>query len=184
MKKALGLLLMVALVALPALAGDEASMVKAGADDVHMGTVHMLNNVVADHDGHRMAVCGCGKEFEVTADSPSMDIHGMTIYACGPECAEHMKSAGAEDMMKAVSGIESKMQTAHMVTNEFDKDGKHMATCACGTEFEVTSKTSCVMADGMKLNACCDGCAGHVLKASAEERHGMMMKQMKNAAAE
>ena len=132
MKKVLGLMLMVALVALPALAGDDA-MVKPASDDVQMATMHMANNVVSEHDGHKMAICGCGKEFEVTKDSPSMDIHGMTLYACGPECAEHMKGASAEDMMKAVSGIESKMGTAHMVTNEFEKDGKHMATCACGT---------------------------------------------------
>lgn len=181
MKKALGVLLMIALVALPALAGDEAAMVKPAADDVQMGTVHMANNVVAEKEGHKMAVCGCGKEFEVTAESPSMDVHGMTLYACGPECAEHMKAASADDVIKAVSGIEEKLMTANLMTNTFEKEGKQMATCACGTEFEMSAKTSCVVADGMKLNACCDGCATHVMKASAEERHGMMMKQMKTA---
>jgi hypothetical protein len=178
MKKALGLLLMIALVALPALAGDEAAMVKPAADDVHMGTMHVMNNVIAEHDGHKTALCGCGKEFEVTAESPAHNIHGMTLYACGPDCGEMMKKASAEEMMKNVMGLEEKLITANLATNEFEKDGKHMATCACGTEFEMSAKTPCLVADGMKMNACCDGCAEHVMKASAEERHGMMAKHI------
>ena len=98
------------------------------------------------------------------------------IIALALPCLLAPAQASAEDMMKAVSGIESKMGTAHMVTNEFEKDGKHMATCACGTEFEITDKTTCVVADGMKMSACCDGCAQHVMKASAEDRHAMMTK--------
>ena len=32
--------------------------------------------------------------------------------------------------------------------------------------------------DGMKVHTCCNGCAEHVMKASAEERAGMMKKAM------
>ena len=180
MKKALGTLLMLAIIALPAFAGEghDHGTVKAASDDVQMGTMHTMNNVYMSKDGKKMAMCGCGAEFEVSDKTASMDMHGMTMYACGPECAEHMKTATAEEMAAGMDAWQTKFAAKEMMSNAMMKDGHNMATCACGQSFEVTASTPCVVEDGMKMNACCAGCAEHVMKASAEERHGMMMKAM------
>ncbi len=176
MKKII-VLLMLALLALPVMAEDQA-IVQPAADDVQLGTLHALNNVYAVKDEHKTALCACGKEFEVTAETASMNIHGLTMYACGPECAAKMKYASAEEMIKAIMDWEKSFAAKEMASNCMMQDGKKMATCACGGTFEVGVKTPCVVENGMKLNACCDGCAEHVMKASPEERAGMMKKAM------
>lgn len=176
MKKIMILLVFV-MIALPVMAEDQA-IVQPAADDVQMGTLHPLNNVYAVKDEHKTALCCCGKEFEVTAETASTNIHGLTMYSCGPECATKMKSASAEEMIKAITEWEKSFGAKEMATNVMMQDGKKMATCACGGTFEVGTKTPCVVENGMKLNACCDGCAEHVMKASSEERSAMMKKAM------
>lgn len=177
MKKINCLLLMLAFVSLPVMADDHA-MVKPAASDVELGTLHAMNNVYAVKEEQKTALCGCGKEFEVTAKTASIDIHGLTMYACGPECESKLKNASAEEMIQVLMTLEKEFAAKEMMTNCTLKDGKKMATCACGGVFEVGAKTPCVMENGMKLSACCEGCAEHVIKASPEERASMMKKAM------
>lgn len=178
MKRTMGMLLVMVVTALPLLAEDHA-MVKPSATDVQLGTLmHAMNNVVAVKDGHKTALCGCGKEFEVTEATPKMDANGMTFYCCGPECHEHAMKSSPEESAKGMAEWQKAFAAKELVSNEMMKDGKKMATCACGQTFEVTDKTCCVVEDGMKLSTCCNGCAEHVMKAGAEERHGMLQKAM------
>ncbi len=182
MRKALGMLLMLAMIALPAFAGEghdhSADAVKTASGEVQMGTMHAMNNVYMSKDGKKMAMCGCGKEFEVTDKTASTDVHGMTMYACGPDCAEKMKTATAEEMAAGMDAWHKKFAAKEMASNVTVKDGHPIATCACGQSFEVNAETPYIVEDGMKMHACCAGCANHVMKASAEERHGMMIKAM------
>ena len=60
MKKII-VLLMLALIALPVMAEDQA-IVQPAADDVQLGTLHALNNVYAVKDERKTALCACGKE--------------------------------------------------------------------------------------------------------------------------
>lgn len=177
MKNIVGLLIMLVLAVLPVLADDNA-MVQPSSSDVELGTLHALNNVYAVKDEHKTAMCCCGKEFEVTAETASMNIHGLTMYSCGPECASKMKNASAEEMIKAIMAWEKSFAGKEMASNCRMQDGKKMATCACGSVFEVGAKTPCVVENGVKLNTCCEGCAEHVMKASPEERAGMMNKAL------
>ncbi|MCB9358001.1 MAG: hypothetical protein H6508_06210 [Calditrichaeota bacterium] len=181
MNKVFSLMLVLALVALPVLAADEHghTMAKPEMGEVHLATVHMLNNVTSDHDGHKMAHCACGADFEVTDKSPSVELMGGTYYLCGDACAEHVGAMDAEGKAGAISGLQTAMLSSeHMKSNEMMKDGKKMATCACGQTFEVTKDTPEVVADGMRMDACCAGCAEHVMKAAPGERAAMMKKTM------
>lgn len=179
MKKVLGLLLMLALVALSAFAGEESATVKPAATDVQMGTLmHAMDNVTVIKEGHKTALCGCGKEFEVSDKTPKMDANGMTMYCCTPECHEHAMAMKPEEMAAGMMEWQKMFSAKEMASNVMMVDGKKMATCACGQKFEMTDKTCCVVENGMKVNTCCNGCAEHMMKASAEERMGMMQKAM------
>lgn len=180
MKKTLGLLLFLGLAVVSAQADDHA-LVKPAADDVELGTLHTMNNVFAVKEEHKSALCTCGKEFEVTSASASVDIHGLTLYSCSQQCAEKMKGSSAEEMIKAIMDWERSFAAKEMASNCIMQDGKKMATCACGGTFEVGAKTPCVVENGMKLSTCCEGCAEHVMKSSPEERAAMMKKAMYTA---
>lgn len=183
MKTLLGFMLTLALVALPALAGDEA-MIQPAANDVQLGTLHALNNVYTVKDGHQTALCGCGKEFEVTEATPKMDANGMTFYCCSQECHEHAMKSTPEEMAAGMKEWQKAFSGKEMLSNAMLTDGKQMATCACGQTFEVNANSPCVVENGMKMSACCGGCAEHVMKAAPEERGAMMKKVMKTASLE
>lgn len=181
MKKLLILMLALTVAALPALAGEghDHAIVKPAADDVQLGTLHVANNVVSLHDGQKTALCACGSNFDVTEKSPSFSFDGGTYFLCGEGCKAKIEGMDEETKAGAVPGLQKAVLTSeHLMSNEMIKDGKKMATCACGQTFEVKTETPRVIADGMCMDACCGGCAQHVLKASAEERAAMMKKVM------
>jgi len=179
--KPLLLVLLFGVMTLPVTADDH-PVIQAAADDVQLGTLHALNNVIAVSEGHKTALCGCGKEFEVTDATPTMDMAGTTFYCCSQECHDHAAKATAEESAKGMADWQKSFVGKGMLTNAAMVDGKNMATCACGQAFEVTAKSPCVAENGMKMSACCDGCASHVAKAAPEERAAMMNKVMKTAA--
>jgi hypothetical protein len=50
-------------------------------------------------DGKTWAKCGCGKEFEVTAESPRVTENGVTNYCCSKECHDSFASLSDKDRM-------------------------------------------------------------------------------------
>ncbi|MBK6767371.1 MAG: hypothetical protein IPG71_14085 [bacterium] len=181
MKKLLALLFMLALASCPVMA-DEQPVIQPSPGDVQLGTLHALNNVTAIAEGHTLALCGCGMEFEVTDASPKLEMNGTTFYCCSQACHDHASKASAEESATSMAEWQKVFSGKGTLTNAAMVDGKNMATCACGQTFEVTSKSPCVAENGMKMSACCDGCANHVIKTTPEERSAMMKKVMKTAA--
>lgn len=58
----------------------------------------LATNAVA-RDGKTTAVCGCGKTFTVTEQSPAVEENGTRLYCCSEACHEHlMKMSAAERM--------------------------------------------------------------------------------------
>jgi len=176
MKKILGLLMMTMLTVFPVLADDHA-MVQPAADDVHLGTLYVVNNVVEVKDGHSTAHCACGANFDVTEKSAHVAIDGGTYYLCSEQCASTVAAMDETAKKSAIGSLQKALMTeSHMQSNISTKDGKKMATCACGTEFEFGASTPILMENGMRMCACCDGCAKHVKAAEPAQRAAMMQK--------
>ncbi|MBK6910614.1 MAG: hypothetical protein IPK53_14115 [bacterium] len=158
---------------------DDHALVKPAADDVLLGTLHVMNNVVEVKDGHSLAHCACGANFEVTDKSPHVELEGGTYFLCGEQCLSTVGSMDDAAKKSAIGSLQKAMVTEqHMHSNMQLKDGKKVGTCACQGEFEVGSATPMVLENGMLMGACCDGCASHVAKAKPEERAAMMQKVM------
>lgn len=183
MKHFLALLMLLALASF-SFAEDQAvskATMNEATGEVSLASMHAVNNVFAVKDGKQTALCGCGKEFEVTASSPVMDANGMVFYCCGPECHEHAMKSTPEEMQLGMANWQKLMDAKELMCNASMKDGKKMATCACGMDFEVKATCPYVLQDGMKVYTCCDGCSKHVCTASAEERTKMLQKALHTA---
>jgi hypothetical protein len=140
-----------------------------------------LNNVVSvDADGNKTALCGCGMEFKVSDKTPSMNVDGMTVYACSDGCAATM-SGMDKKMMDGKIG-ELKMAVAEnkgLATNAAMMDGKMTATCPCGMSVEVNDKTPFVVENGVKVYTCCDDCLNSFSSADVKIREDAEMKARK-----
>lgn len=137
-----------------------------------------LNNVVGvDADGNKTALCGCGMEFTVTDNSPSITADGMTVYACSEECAS--KLSGMDDRKRA--GKIGELKTAcemhkNLATNAAMMDGKLMADCPCGKHFEVTDHSPYVVENGVKMYVCGNACVAGFSTADKDKREKAQMK--------
>jgi hypothetical protein len=132
---------------------------------------HPLNNVFKmDASGVRTARCMCGKEFQVSNDSPVIKRGDGEYYCCSKGCHDMYESAnkGARDKMFKESW--SSYPMTGMATNAVMKDGKQMATCLCGKEVTVTDKTPNVTENGVKMYVCSDACKTALHGMAANDR--------------
>lgn len=183
MKHFIALLMLLAL-ATAGWAEDQAiskATMNEATGEVSLASMHAINNVVSVKDGKQTALCGCGMEFEVTASTPVVDANGMTFYCCGPGCHEHVAKATPEEAHAGMAAWQKLMDAKSLSCNTATMDGKQMAKCACGMDFEVKAGCHYVLMDGMKVYTCCDGCAKHVCSATAEERTKMLQKALHTA---
>ncbi len=171
MKKLLTVLLAITVVSALSNAEDKQKETTTLDQHVHAIAPERLNNVIQlDTDGHRTALCGCGKQFEVTANSPAVQHGNETIYCCGDACHSSFAGMPAADQDKLISDLNSKLPAENLISNAIEKDGKTVATCLCGKEFEVTDRTPEVTENGVTLDLCGEACAAGLHKMSAEDR--------------
>ena len=167
-------------------AGDKQAVKTGDASGVVAVThVHKpLNNVVKmDAAGKRTALCCCGYEFTVTDNAPTLDHDGILFYMCGEGCKEMAMKATPDESAKTMEAWWKKYDGVKLADNTYAKDGKTMATCACGANFTVTDKTPYLAENGLKLYLCGEGCAEHFRAMTATERLTPERKFVKPAAA-
>lgn len=144
---------------------------------VHAVTTEHLNNVIQlDADGHRTALCGCGMQFQVTNDQLSVQNGDETIYCCSEACHHSNLAMPNADRMQKISDLNEKLSHSISVTNTAIKDGRTVATCLCGKEFEVTDQTPRVSENGVTLNLCGEACTTGLHKMSAADRFEAELK--------
>ncbi len=183
MRRTLTVALMLACICSIALAGDDyktsATPTKTpAAAEMKMNAMPMNNVMMMTADGKRMAMCGCGKEFEVT--DKSMVMKGSpAMYCCSPECHEHAMKMSKEEMEKGMAEWSTKFMAVEMPSNMKMAGEKKMATCGCGTEFEVTDKSPMIWENGVKMYCCTDKCHEMMLGMSEADRMSAEMKLLK-----
>jgi hypothetical protein len=150
-----------------------ASMEKPAATSM----MQPMNNVVKmEKDGKRTALCCCGHEFTVTENAPSMEHSGTLFYMCGEGCKEVAMKATAEENAKTMAAWHEKYDVMTLMSNTHEKDGKQMATCACGAEFTVSETSPRITENGVTMYLCGEGCKEMFTKKTADERMGAEMK--------
>lgn len=132
-----------------------------------------LNNVITmDAAGARTARCMCGKEFQVSKDSPTVMRGEGTYYCCSTGCHEMYMKSDKVAQTKIFTDFWPTYPYDKMATNTMMKDGKNMATCLCGKEFEVIKTTPKVTENGMTMYLCSDACNTALHGMSATDRMG------------
>ncbi len=147
------------------------SLAVAGNPAQSKAAVGPVNNVVKmDTDGHRTALCCCKMEVPVTDKSPTLDHDGTTFYMCSEACKNMAMKASKEEMGKMMADWHEKYATYVLPTNTFVKDGKLLAKCGCGKEFELTDESPRVIENGHATYLCSQACYEGFTKMSAADR--------------
>lgn len=149
----------------------EGKEMKGGPGEHHgPGLHHMLNNVIKVTGGEKTALCVCGMEVKVTDKTPTFEHRGMTIYTCSEGCKEKLAKATPDEMRKLMGPFHEKLRAVKYATNEVEKGGKKVATCACGKTFDVTDQSPSITENGVRMYCCSAACEEHLMKMPAAER--------------
>lgn len=169
-----------ALVAVAALAGpppkgekppEGGPEMKGGPGEHHGPGLHRtLNNITKVTGAAKTALCVCGMEVKVTDKTPVFEHRGMTIYTCSEGCRDKLAKATPDEMRPIMGPFHEKFRAVKYATNEVEKGGKNVATCACGMTFDVTEQSPSITENGVRMFCCSPGCAEHLLKMPAAER--------------
>jgi hypothetical protein len=96
-----------------ALKATKAETAKTMADWRKKYKTYKLADNTFQKDGKTWAKCGCGKEFEVTADSPRVTENGETNYCCSKECHDSFAALSDKDRLtKEVAMLKPAAQPA------------------------------------------------------------------------
>ena len=176
MKKVLVVILGIVVLCSLSFAGDTQSAQATSAaphTGVHktMKAEHPLNNVIAmDASGTRTAKCMCGKEFQVSKDSPVVTRGDGSYYCCSEGCHDMYMKADKASQTKMFNDSWKTFPSDKMVTNAVMKDGKETATCLCGKTVDVTKTTPKVTENGVTMYLCSDACKTALHGMAANDR--------------
>lgn len=139
---------------------------------------HCLNVIKTNAEGAEVAVCGCGKEFSVTEDTPSIEYEGKRIFVCSEQCAEKVKADPAAIIPiveQKVAEVKKEQKISGNIMS-VDAEGNRIAMCSCGAEIKLGDETVTREHDGETYYFCCEKCASGFEKDAGAQVKAMHQK--------
>jgi ribosomal protein L24E len=125
--------------------------------------IDALNNVVTTNvDTSRIALCLCGKEFNVTAGTPIVEYSGTNLFLSSQECMDKFGASNDEEQAASYDQWKKQFSSQKLLSNARMERGHEMATCCCGKTFEVNSRTLAVVENGLVVHFCSKACSARM----------------------